>query len=74
MSKNLVTILLLTFITATAWITFQIFKIATRSTITAPTQKQIEKLDQAHKSGDSGKFNIIKKQVLELQRKIHSLI
>ena len=36
--------------------------------------KQIEKLDQAHRSGDSGKFNIIKKQVLELQRKIHSLI
>ncbi|HEX7456602.1 MAG TPA: hypothetical protein VF303_04005 [Candidatus Nanoarchaeia archaeon] len=45
MSKNFVPILLLTFITITVWVAFQIFKIATSSTIPAPTQNQLERLD-----------------------------
>jgi len=45
MSKNLVTILLLTLITVSAWIGFQIFRTATSSTIPEPTQEQLEGLD-----------------------------
>ena len=45
MSKNFVPILLLTLITVTVWVTFQIFKITTSPTIPVPTQKQLEKLD-----------------------------
>ncbi|MDP2721087.1 MAG: hypothetical protein Q8O75_04055 [bacterium] len=45
MNKNLVSILLLTFITLAAWVVFQILKIATASTIPAPTQEQIQSLD-----------------------------
>lgn len=45
MSKNLVTILLLTLITLSAWIGFQIFRIATSSTIPESTQEQLEGLD-----------------------------
>ena len=36
--------------------------------------KHIEKLDSAYKRKDHREFNILKKQVLELQRRIHSLI
>lgn len=45
MNKNLVSILFLTLITIVIWVGFQIFKITTSTTIPAPTQEQIEKLD-----------------------------
>lgn len=45
MNKNFVTILFLTLVTIVIWIGFQVFKAATTSTIPAPTQKQIQKLD-----------------------------
>ena len=45
MNKNLVTILFLTLVTIVIWVGFQIFKVTTSSTIPAPTQKQIQKLD-----------------------------
>ena len=35
---------------------------------------QVEKLDEAYKGKDPVKFNIIKKQILELQRKIQGLV
>ncbi len=35
--------------------------------------KQMEKLDQAYNKKDAIKFNIVKKQVLELQRMISSM-
>jgi peptidoglycan hydrolase CwlO-like protein len=38
MSKNLVTILLLTLVTIAAWVAFQIFKEGTKSTITTQAQ------------------------------------
>lgn len=44
MSKNLVTVLLLTLITVAAWVGFTILKIRTTSTITIPTQ-QLQELD-----------------------------
>jgi len=36
-------------------------------------EKHIEKLDLAYKNKDHREFNILKKQVLEIQRRIHSL-
>ena len=45
MSRNLATVLILTLITVIAWVTFQLFKLQTASTIPQPTQKQMESLD-----------------------------
>ena len=45
MNKNFVTILLLTLITISVWIAFQIFKVATSSTIPQPTQEQLQELN-----------------------------
>ena len=45
MNKNLVTILLLTLITISVWVAFQIFKVATSSTIPRPTQGQLRELN-----------------------------
>ncbi|OGY26587.1 MAG: hypothetical protein A2Z11_00150 [Candidatus Woykebacteria bacterium RBG_16_43_9] len=45
MNKNLVTILLLTLITISVWVAFQVFKVATSNTIPQPTQEQLQELD-----------------------------
>ncbi len=45
MNKNLITVLFLFLVTLVIFVGFQVFKITTSSTIPAPTQKQIQKLD-----------------------------
>jgi len=45
MNKNLVSVLFLFLVAVVIWVGLQVFKYANTSTIPAPTQKQIQKLD-----------------------------
>ncbi|OGY24126.1 MAG: hypothetical protein A2172_01110 [Candidatus Woykebacteria bacterium RBG_13_40_15] len=51
MSKNLLTILILTLLTIVSWSAFQIFRIKISSTITPPTAEQIRDLNPNIDSG-----------------------
>jgi len=36
--------------------------------------RHLEKFEEAHKEKDPLKFNLIKREIIQIQRKIHSLI